>query len=157
MRQISSGFLTVWSKASLALVFAILLLMFVVKTFNVVVGAGNPLFSVALLAAAAAAFTIGKGYVWTLADVVYDCGDSLLVQRGKIKERVPLANIVDVILTAYSRPIRVTIYLSIPGSLGSEFTFVPSDARLMFPFARSRHPQDLRDRARQAKSAESVM
>jgi hypothetical protein len=102
----------------------------------------------------AAVLALIRKTVWSLADAVYDCGDLLLVQRGKLSEQIPFDNIVDVSSSALSRPLMVTIHLAVPGGFGSKVAFVPSDAGWALPFSRSRYPRELRDRARQARSGD---
>jgi len=156
MKKISSDAATVSSKVSLALVFAALVLTSLIEATVCIVKHENPLALALLAGLAGAVLMFGRKFVWNLADTVYDCGDSLLVQRGPLKEIIPFANIVDASLRISSRPAMVTVSLAIPGRLGSAFAFVPSDTNWLLPFSRSGYPHELRERARIAKSARSI-
>lgn len=75
--------------------------------------------------------------LWDLADEVRDGGDFLLVRRGKIEERLPLANVMNVNVTHLSNPRRLTLRLRTPGKLGDEVALIPKSSFQLNPFARN--------------------
>jgi hypothetical protein len=61
-----------------------------------------------------------------LADEVFDCGDHLLVRRGARREKIPLANVMNVGLSTYvARIPKITLRLVKPAVFGSEIEFLP--------------------------------
>jgi len=63
--------------------------------------------------------------LWKFADEVRNDGDALLVTKGGIQERIPLAAIVEVkVASALSRR-QVTLRLAQPGRLGGVISFIP--------------------------------
>jgi hypothetical protein len=75
--------------------------------------------------------------VWDLADEVRDGGDYLLVRRGRIEERLPLEDVMNVSMSQFTNPRRLTLRLRTPGKLGDEVTFIPKSPFQLNPFARN--------------------
>src|SRR5690242_6127399 len=83
-------------------------------------------------------FLFFRRLVWNLADEVLDGGDYLIVRKGGIEQRVPLANIMNVSGSTYVNPPRVTLRLVEPGPLGDEVAFMPRRSFKLNPFARNK-------------------
>jgi hypothetical protein len=64
-----------------------------------------------------------KKMIFDLADEVLDAGDALVIRKGKIEERVALADIINVSYSQYVNPPRVTLSLRNPGSFGDQVSF----------------------------------
>lgn len=63
--------------------------------------------------------------IWDLADEVEDFGDYLRVRRGSIEERVKLADVMNVSMSQFTNPKRITLRLRKPGAFGDEVAFIP--------------------------------
>ena len=75
--------------------------------------------------------------VWDLADEVRDGGDFLLVRRGKVEERLLLENVMNVSMSQFTNPRRLTLRLRTAGKLGDEVAFIPKSPLRLNPFARN--------------------
>lgn len=76
--------------------------------------------------------------IWGLADEVRDAGDTLLVRRGSTEARVALADVMNVSLSQFTNPRRLTLRLRTPGVFGDEIVFIPKAPVFQFnPFARN--------------------
>ncbi|MGN6113054.1 MAG: hypothetical protein ACTHOC_08620 [Luteimonas sp.] len=76
--------------------------------------------------------------LWTLADEVRDGGNFLVVRKGSVEERIPLADIINVGLSQFVNPRRLSLRLRRPGKLGDEIVFLPKQPALQFnPLARN--------------------
>lgn len=73
-----------------------------------------------------------KTLVYDLADEVHDAGDHLVVRKGDITERIPLAQIINLSETVMINPPRVTLTLRKPGRLGKDVAFSPVAPLLRF-------------------------
>lgn len=83
-------------------------------------------------------------FVWPLADEVADAGSFLRVRRGPVELRVPLADILNVSMSQFTNPRRVSLRLRVPGQLGDEISFIPKGTGLQFnPLARNPIAEDL--------------
>jgi len=82
-----------------------------------------PIFLVIVAVMAVIGYFQSKTLGRNLVDEVFDCGDSLLLRKGKEADTVPLANIANVNFS--TRPSRITLTLTTPGKFGSEVAFVP--------------------------------
>jgi len=100
-------------------------------------------------AMAVAGYLAGKSNSEGLADEVYDCGDSLLVRKGREEERVPLANIANISFNA--QPSRITLMLDPPGRFGDRILFAPPPQVYWGPNPESDVAQDLLLRVGQAR------
>ncbi len=91
--------------------------------------------------------------VWDLADEVVDCGDSLLVRRGEMEEKVPLTNILRVSESPFSESVRIVVQLIVPGRFGRFIAFMPSaTAARLNPFAKNPVVQELAERVNSARA-----
>jgi hypothetical protein len=114
----------------------------------------DPLVFLPPILALAFGFILFKKLVWDLVDEVYDCGDSLLVRNGRVEERVPLSNIMNVSASTMTNPPRVTLRLATPGKFGDEIAFAPIKPISLNLFARNKIADDLIvrvDRARKER------
>lgn len=93
-----------------------------------------------------------KKLVWDLADEVYDCGDSLLVRNARDEDRISLSNIMNVSVSTYVNPPRITLRLVQPGKFGNEVAFSPAMGFRLNPFAKCAIAEDLILRVDQARS-----
>jgi hypothetical protein len=88
-------------------------------------------------------FFLFRRLVWDLADEVLDAGDHLLVKRRGTEERISIANIMNVSVSSYVNPIRVSLRLVKPGKLGPVIAFTPQAPFTLNPFAKNRVAEDL--------------
>ncbi|MDT0630090.1 hypothetical protein [Alteromonas sp. W364] len=65
-----------------------------------------------------------KKLVWDLCDEVIDEGESLLIKKGKLEQRVLLKDVVN-INHQLSSPERVVLSVRTSGSIGKELAFIP--------------------------------
>ncbi|MGE5167426.1 MAG: hypothetical protein ACM3KT_02250 [Deltaproteobacteria bacterium] len=76
--------------------------------------------------------------IWDLADKVEDFGDYLRVRRGDIEERVNLVDVMNVSMSQFTNPKRITLRLRKPGAFGDEVAFIPqAPVFRLNPFARN--------------------
>ncbi len=98
-------------------------------------------------------FLLFRKLLWGLADEVKDGGTFLLVRKGSIEDRVQLANVMNVSMSQFTNPKRLTLRLRMPGKFGDEIVFIPKMPSFQFnPFARNAIAENLIqrvDRARQ--------
>jgi len=86
-----------------------------------------------------------------LADEVIDFGDSLFVRRGRLKDRIPLANVLKVETSVAVNPPRMTIYFVKPSAFGNSVAFSPVSGTIN-PFAKHPLVEELMARAQHARS-----
>ncbi len=99
-------------------------------------------------------FALFRKLLWDLADSVDDCRDYLLVRRGSIEERVVLTNVLNVSMTQFTNPPRLTLRLRKPGQLGDEIVFIPKSPGLRLnPFKRNEIAERLILRVDQARNS----
>ncbi|WHZ18838.1 MAG: hypothetical protein OJF55_000987 [Rhodanobacteraceae bacterium] len=97
-------------------------------------------------------FLLFRKLLWDLADEVQDGGDYLLVRKGAIEKRIPLADILNVSMSQFTNPKRVTLRLRSPCELGDEIAFIPKmPVFRLNPFARNAVAEDLMRRVDQAR------
>jgi hypothetical protein len=101
-------------------------------------------------------FFVMKKLVWDLVDEVYDCGDSLLIKNRGEEATVRLSNIMNVSVSTYMNPPRVTLRLIEPVTFGYEIVFSPVTGFTLNPFAKNRVAEDLILRVHQARSGRAV-
>lgn len=90
--------------------------------------------------------------VWDLADEVKDGGDFLIVRRGSIEDRVQLTNVMNVNMSQFTNPKRLTLRLRTPGKFGDEIVFIPKLPPFQLnPFARNAIAEKLIQRVDQAR------
>ena len=100
-------------------------------------------------------FFLFRKLIWDLADEVRDGGDYLLIRRGEIEERVPLSNVMNVSLSQFTNPRRLTLRLRKPGKFGDEVVFVPASSFSFSPFARNPVAEDLIHRVDRLRQPET--
>lgn len=97
-------------------------------------------------------FLFGK-LVWNLADEVQDAGSYLLVRKGSLEQRVQLGNILNVSVSQFTNPRRLTLRLRRPCEFGDEIAFIPKAPVWQWnPFARNPVAEDLMRRADSARN-----
>lgn len=91
--------------------------------------------------------------VWDLADEVQDGGTFLLVRRGPVEQRVQLSNVLNVSMSQFTNPRRLTLRLRAPCEFGDEIAFIPkSPGWQLNPFARNPIAEDLIRRVDNARN-----
>jgi len=81
--------------------------------------------------------------VWDLADEVSDGGDFLLVRKSGVEERIRLSEVMNVSLSNFTNPQRLSLRLRKPGKFGDEVVFIPVRNFTFNPFARNAVAEDL--------------
>ena len=112
-----------------------------------------PMVLVAPILALVIGFVVMRKLVWDLADEVLDGGDYLVVKKGRIEERVPLSNIMNVSATTMVNPPRIELRLVDPGRLGDRIAFSPVKNATLNPFARNAVAEDLIVRVDRARAS----
>jgi hypothetical protein len=98
-------------------------------------------------------FFLFRKLVWDLADQVEDGGTYLLVRRGSIEQRVPLSNILNVSMSQFTNPRRLTLRLRTLCEFGDEIAFIPKNSVWQLnPFARNPIAEDLIRRVDHARN-----
>ena len=103
----------------------------------------DPMFFIGPIFMVVIGFVVMRMLIWNLADEVRDGGDYLLVRRGGKEERLPLSNVMNVGMSQFSNPRRLTLRLRKPGVLGDEVVFIPKSGFQLNPFARNKVAEDL--------------
>lgn len=97
-------------------------------------------------------FLLFRKLLWDLADEVQDGGDYLLVRKGTIEKRIPLSDVLNVSMSQFTNPKRVTLRLRRPCEWGDEIAFIPKmPVFKLNPFARNAVAEDLMRRVDQAR------
>ena len=97
-------------------------------------------------------FVLFRKLLWDLADEVQDGGSFLLVRKGPVEQRIPLANISNVSMSQLTNPKRLTLRLRTPCEFGDEVVFIPKAPLFSLnPFARNAVAEDLMRRVYQAR------
>jgi hypothetical protein len=103
-----------------------------------------PFFLVGPVFMLAVGFFVFRKFVWDLADEVRDGGSFLVVRRGDVEERVQLTDVMNVSMTQFTNPPRLSLRLRKPGRFGDEIVFIPKMPALRFNrFARNEIAEDL--------------
>ena len=97
----------------------------------------EPLFVIQPLVMLAIGILLFRKLVWDLVDEVRDGGTFLIVRKGSLEERVPLANVMNVSASQYTNPRRLTLRLRKAGKFGEEIVFIPKSTFQINPFARN--------------------
>lgn len=98
-------------------------------------------------------FALFRKLLWDLADSVDDARDYLLVRRGSIEQRVMLANVMNVSVSQFTNPQRLTLRLRSAGPLGDEIVFIPKQPGLRLnPFKRNEIAENLMRRVDEARA-----
>jgi hypothetical protein len=93
-----------------------------------------------------------KRLLWNLVDEVYDGGAFLLIKNRGEEERVALSDIMNVSVSTYPNPSRITLKLVSPGKFGKEITFAPAASAVGNPFKKNQVAEDLIVRVDQARA-----
>ncbi|WP_417472933.1 hypothetical protein [Luteimonas mephitis] len=115
----------------------------------------EPAFFIVPLIMAVAGFVMMRVLVRDLADEVLDGGRFLVVRRGGEEERLALSNVINVDMSQFTNPKRLTLRLRKPGRFGSEVVFLPKSGIQLNPLARNKVAEDLIVRADRARSEAS--
>jgi hypothetical protein len=107
-------------------------------------GRQQPIFVIQPVLMMAFGFFLFRKLVWDLADEVRDGGSFLLVRKGSVERRVPLANVMNVSMSQFSNPRRLSLRLRTPCEFGDEIVFIPRLPLFRWnPFARNAVAEDL--------------
>jgi hypothetical protein len=139
-------------------IFPVVWLGFVLLVSSSVIGAMihhqksiNPAFFVWMLLMSVIPFVFFRKLLWNLADEVRDGGTFLVVRKGSVEDRVQLANVVNVNMSQFTNPKRLTLRLRTPGKFGDEIAFVPKSPVFQFnAFARNAIAESLIQRVDRA-------
>ena len=118
--------------------------------------AQKPMFLLIPVVMALVGFFLVKKLTWDLVDEVFDCGDTLLIKNRGQETLVPLSNIMNVSVSSYVNPPRITLKLISPVSLGDEIAFSPVTGLRLNPFSKNQVAEDLIVRVHRAKSGRAV-
>jgi hypothetical protein len=113
----------------------------------------DPMFLIVPVVMLVFGFFMFKRMVWILADEVRDGGDFLIVRRGSVEERVQLSDIMNVSMSQFTNPPRLSLRLRKPCKFGDEIVFSPPRTSVWNPFARNAVAEDLIQRVDRARSA----
>ena len=155
MTKISSRW-TIYHKRVFPLFWFGFLALFVATSFSTGAPRQDVMFIVIPLFMAFFGFFVIKKLVWDLVDEVYDCGDHLLIRNHGEEALVRLSNIMNVSVSAYMSPPRITLRLIQPVTFGDEIAFSPAIGFRLNPFAKNRVGEDLIMRVHQARSGRAV-
>jgi hypothetical protein len=155
MKKISSN-TTFISKKVLPLLWFGFLAYFVVRALLTGAAQKDPMLLVLPALMAVFGFFLLKKRVWNLVDEVYDEGDFLLIKNRGAEERVALSDIMNVSVSTYANPSRITLRLVNPGKFGKEISFAPAPKSAMNPFAKNQIAKDLIVRVDQVRSKRPV-
>jgi len=86
-----------------------------------------------------------------LADDVVDLGHSLVIRRGKVSDRVPLANLLKIEASFVVNPPRMTFHFLAPTAFGKAVSFCPVSVRSINPLAVHPLAEELTIRAQEAR------
>jgi hypothetical protein len=99
-------------------------------------------------------FVLFRKLLWDLADQVKDGGDFLVVRRGSVEDSVQLSNVINVSMSQFTNPKRLTLRLRMPGKFGDEVVFIPRRPTFQLnPFARNAIAENLIQRVDRAREA----
>jgi hypothetical protein len=150
MERISYGGTFLYKVVFPAFWFGLLTLLMAMGVFTA--GRKQPIFIIQPLLMVVFGYFLFRKLVWTLADEVQDGGDYLLVRKGSIEQRIPMTNIINVSMSQFTNPKRLTLRLRNPCELGDEIAFIPQVPVFQWnPFARNAVVEDLIRRVDQAR------
>jgi hypothetical protein len=116
----------------------------------------KPMFLLVPIAMAVFGFFLMKMLVWDLVDEVYDCGEALLVKNRGEETLVPLSNIMNVSVSSFQNPPRITLRLINSGTFGNAIAFLPILGFRLNPFAKIQVAEDLIVRVHRAKGGRAA-
>lgn len=97
-------------------------------------------------------FLVYRQFIADLADEVLDNGSQLLVRRSGVEDRIDFSNIMNVSMSSFSNPQRLSLRLRKGGKLGDEVVFIPKLRFTFNPVARHPIVEDLIKRSDAARS-----
>ena len=71
-----------------------------------------------------------KSFLWDVVDEVHDTGEALRVRFRGEEETIAFADVLDVSLTRFTSPQRISLRLARPGRFGEQIVFIPNGNRL---------------------------
>lgn len=155
MERISSSF-TFFSKWVFPLAWFGFLGFFIYQSLRDGAAQSDPAFLIVPLVMAVFGVFLMRKLAWDLADSVDDCGSYLLVRKGRIEQRIDLANVMNVSSCTFHNPPRITLRLVTPGQLGREVSFSPRSRISLNPFAPNPVAEDLIERVHRARSRAAI-
>jgi hypothetical protein len=155
MKKISSSS-TVLTKRALPLLWFGFLAFFVGRAMLTGAAHKDPMLLVVTVLMAVFGYFLMKRLLWNLVDEVYDGGDFLLIKNRGEEERVALSDIMNVSVSTYPNPSRITLKLVKPGKFGKEITFAPAASSALNPLAKNQVADDLIVRVDQARSKRAI-
>ena len=151
MKLLSSSTTFLMKRAFPMVWFGFLLLFLVMGTVPAL-KEGQYAFVLAPLLMAAFGYVLFRKLVWDLADRVEDAGDALLVHRNGRELRLPLRDVLNVSMSQFTNPPRLSLRLRQAGPLGDEIVFIPA-RRSLNPFKRNPVVEELIRRVDEARRA----
>jgi len=151
MKKISSSS-TFMRKKLLPVLWFGFLALFVGRAMLTGIAQKNPMLLVVPVMMAVFGFFLMKRLLWNLVDEVYDGGDFLLIKNRGEEERVALSDIMNVSVSTYPNPSRITLRLVSPGKFGKEITFAPAAGSVGNLFKKNQVAEDLILRVDQARA-----
>ena len=154
MRRISSRGTFFTKKVFPVFWFGFLAVFFVIMVVTAVTKTNGPplpllLFPIAL---GGVGFFVMKKQVFDLADEVYDCGEYLLVKRGRAEDQIQLKNVRNVSCSSLQNPPRITLSLREGSRFGTEVSFSPMAPFFSLnPFAKNPVAEELIRRVDEAR------
>jgi hypothetical protein len=151
MTKISAG--TIWfHKRLFPVIWFGFLLLFVIVAVST--GASRKDFVLLVIPVAMGVFGyfLMKSLIWNLVDEVYDCGDELLVRNRGDEDRIGLSSIMNVSVTTFMNPPRITLRLISPSKFRNEIAFSPVKPFTLNPFAKNPVAEDLIERVYRARA-----
>ena len=149
MKLLSSSTTFLMKRAFPMVWFGFLLLFLVMGTVPAL-KEGQYAFVLAPLLMAAFGYVLFRKLVWDLADRVEDAGDALLVHRNGRELRLPLRDVLNVSMSQFTNPPRLSLRLRQAGPLGDEIVFIPA-RRSLNPFKRNPVAEELIRRVDEAR------
>lgn len=116
----------------------------------------EPVFFIGPVIMAIVGVVVMRLLVWNLADEVSDGGSFLVVRRGGDEERLPLSNVMNVGMSQFTNPRRLSLRLRKPGRFGDEIVFIPKSGFQLNPFARNKVAEGLIARVDRARNGGST-
>jgi len=142
MKKISSGF-TFFNKKVFPVIWFGFLLLFVTVAITSGALQKDPMFLIVPLFMFGIGYLVMKMLVFDLMDEVFDCGSYLLVKNRDMQDHVYLADVMNISITTYMNPPRITLRLRKPSRFGTEISFSPITGFRLNPFARNPIAEDL--------------
>jgi hypothetical protein len=151
MELISNRWMTLLYKRGIPLLLGGLALFFVVFGISSGLYRLNNLISLVIVILVMIFLTY---FLWRdTAEEVYDCGDFLLVKRGRLKEKIAFKDIAEVTSVKKRGNIIVILDLAYPGKTGTRITFLSNEKVSFFnPVKKSIIEKSIAQRVNAAKS-----